>query len=445
MQEFYAIGGFIGRGHFGTVKKAKSRDSRDANEYAIKSILKTKIECRIDLLERELQVLMTVDHPNIVKFYEVFEDSRYIHIVMELCSGGELFEQLVSKGRYSEAQAAKIMYSVLHAVTHLHSLEIAHRDLKPENIMLSSPAEDSDIKIIDFGLAKKFLEGEEQKNTLIGSSYYVAPEVLKRDYGISCDVWSCGVILFMLLSGKPPFNGEDEISIFRSIMKSEFSIQGPEWELISPEAKEFICLLLNPDAQLRITAQQSLDHPWLSKRLEEDSMKVERKVLKRLRHHLHFNKIIKATMNFLIRSLKQSDIDELNLVFKKLDKDHTGFITLTELGQGLNEAGIDIEGDDLQGLLIKAHNYSGKINYSEFLAITMDLKHMEISDGLWLAFKFFDSENRGFITKENFFTSLKRNGWEITMKEVDEMIEECGFGKLDKLFFEQFCRVFQGK
>ena len=160
----------MGRGHFGTVKMAQSEGPHDVNGYAIKSIMKTKIEYRIDLLERELSLLVTVNHPNIIKFYEVYEDAQYIHLVMELCTGGELFDQLASKGRYTEAEAAKIMKCLLHAVAHLHSLEIAHRDLKPENIMLSTPDPDAEIKIIDFGLAKKSLSTPKRGEYGTGSS-----------------------------------------------------------------------------------------------------------------------------------------------------------------------------------------------------------------------------------------------------------------------------------
>lgn len=339
----------MGRGHFGTVKMAESRDPHDTNGYAIKSILKTKIEYRIDLLERELGLLMTISHPNIIKFYEVYEDSQYIHLVMELCTGGELFEQLLTKGRYTEAEAAKIMHSLLHAVAHLHSLEIAHRDLKPENIMLSTTDSDSDIKIIDFGLAKKYIVEGSGNNTVLGSSYYVAPEVLQNSYGLSCDIWSCGVILFMLLSGKPPFDGASDLTIYKQILNTHYSMDGPEWSRISDEGKDFVKLLLDPDHKNRISAQKAIEHPWLNSDEQVSSVKVERKVMKRLRDHIHSNKIVKETMNILIKTLKQDEIRKLNGIFRDLDKDHTGFINAVELEQGLISAGVDLEGEELQG------------------------------------------------------------------------------------------------
>jgi calcium-dependent protein kinase len=439
----------MGRGHFGTVKKAFSKDDHDTMNYAIKSILKAKIDTNIHLLERELGILMTVDHPNIVKFFEVYEDVQYIHIVMELCNGGELFDQLLQKGRYTEAEAAKIMHSLLNAVAHLHSLDIAHRDLKPENIMLSTNEPDSEIKIIDFGLAKKYLGQGSGQNTILGSSYYVAPEVLQNSYGLSCDIWSCGVILYMLLSGKAPFAGNSDAAIYEQILKLNYSTEGPEWVRISEEAKDLIKQLLNPDNKMRITAQVALEHKWLEKRGEKETAKIERKVMKRLKQHIHANKIVKETMNILIKTLKQDEIKQLNSIFLELDREHTGFITATELEQGLISAGINLEGEELKGkeyveLLKKADNSIGKLSYSEFLAMTIDRKHLENTDGLWLAFKYFDIQNRGYITKENFSNALKRAGWKLTDNEVDKMLSEYGLEKLDKLHFEQFCLMFQG-
>lgn len=188
IQKFYDVQGEIGSGHFGKVKKAYSKDKKIQQGFAIKSIPKAKIRGRLELLQRELGYLMIVDHPNIIKLYEVFEDHQYIHLVMELCNGGELFTQLIEKGRYSEGEAAGIIYSLLNALSHLHSLHIVHRDLKPENIMFASPDPDSEVKLIDFGLAKKYIAEDMLMHTPVGTSYYVAPEVLQNNYGSECDI-----------------------------------------------------------------------------------------------------------------------------------------------------------------------------------------------------------------------------------------------------------------
>jgi calcium-dependent protein kinase len=156
----------------------------------------------------------------------------------------------------------------------------------------------------------------------------------------------------MLLSGKPPFDGTSDMTIYQQILKTKYSTSGPEWERVSEEAKEFVELLLNPDSKNRISAQATLEHPWLTKRDHHETQKVERKVMKRLKQYTHANKIVKETMSVLIKTMKQDEIKQLNNIFKDLDKDHTGFITAAELEQGLACAGINLEGEDLQGKIL---------------------------------------------------------------------------------------------
>lgn len=432
----------LGSGHFGIVKKAIPLNPHDKRSYAIKSIPKTQVGFNKSLLERELEHLMSVNHPNIIKFYEVFEDSHYIHIVMELCTGGELFENLVKNGRFSEAKAAKVMYCLLHAVCHLHSLGIAHRDLKPENIMLSTNDDYAEIKIIDLGLAKKFGD-DEASHTILGSSYYVAPEVLESNYGLSCDIWSLGVILYMLLSGKPPFNGKNDEEVIKSIKSKTYSLEGPIWEKFSTECKDFIRTLLDINPETRITAKQALENPWLELRRDEKLPQIKRSVMKRLKHHINSNKIVKETMNILIHTLNHSEIKKMNLLFAELDLDKTGFITVSELQEGLKKSKVHLEGLELEKLFNDADN-KDKIKYSEFLAMTLNRKHLENIDGMWLAFKYFDIDNSGYITRSNLKQSLRKAGWEVSKAEVHQMLAECGLEEVEKLFFAQFCEIFKG-
>lgn len=260
IHKFYDIKELLGTGHFGSVKRALRKDAKDSQEYAVKSIEKSKINDQLHLLQRELSLLMMVNHPNIVKLYEVYEDDRYIYMVMEHCAGGELFEQLMERQRYTEAEAAKIIYCLMSAVSHLHSLKISHRDLKPENIMLSSKGPDAEIKLIDFGLAKKFVSDESSMNTVVGSSYYVAPEVLNNKYGVGCDEWSIGVIMYMLLLGKAPFEGDSDASIYKQIAKCNYSQEGEDWEMLSDDAKDLLKRLLEPKAANRVTSKDALNH-----------------------------------------------------------------------------------------------------------------------------------------------------------------------------------------
>jgi calcium-dependent protein kinase len=179
----------------------------------------------------EINLMIQIDHPNVIKLYEVFEDSRYIYLIMEECSGGELFdriyERISKKSLYSEKEAAKIFRQLMSAICHCHSSKICHRDLKPENLLFLNNTED-DLKVIDFGLSRYFNEINKNKmNTKVGTAYYVSPEVLSGDYDEKCDIWSAGVILYILLTGEPPFNGENDNIIYKKISQKKFSFPSP--------------------------------------------------------------------------------------------------------------------------------------------------------------------------------------------------------------------------
>lgn len=169
------------------------------NKYAVKSILRESMKKDVAMLESEINILKELDHPNIVRFYETYIDYKYIHIVMQLCTGGELFDRIVKLEKFSEKDAADLMKKILSAVQHLHEHSICHRDLKPENFLFKNNKENAEIKIIDFGLSKKFSKLETDMTTIVGTPFYVAPEVLSGNYDTQCDLWSCGVILYVLL------------------------------------------------------------------------------------------------------------------------------------------------------------------------------------------------------------------------------------------------------
>jgi calcium-dependent protein kinase len=179
----------------------------------------------------EINIMIKMDHPNIIKLYEVFEDNRYIHLIMEMCTGGELFdrilERITKKKLYTEREAASIFKQVMSAICYCHGQNICHRDLKPENLLLNTPEEDASIKVIDFGLSKIFSDQNHKMTTKVGTAYYVSPEVLAGDYDEKCDVWSAGVILYILLTGEPPFNGPNDNDIYKKILAKKFSFPSP--------------------------------------------------------------------------------------------------------------------------------------------------------------------------------------------------------------------------
>jgi len=255
----YNIGEEIGRGGFSVVKKATNKDTHE--EFAIKIIAKNQSEDEISVLKREIEIMTKLKHKNIIYLHEVFEDNANMYLVLELVTGGELFDHIISRNSFSENDAAAIIRQALEAVDFMHKNDVAHRDLKPENILVTGPNCDI-IKVSDFGLSKDF--GKEKLVTSCGTPDYVAPEVLRGgDYGSEVDVWSIGVICYILLCGYPPFYGEDH-QIFEKILKVEYDFPKPDWDTISEDAKEFIQALLKLDPQERPTAEQCLESPWIT-------------------------------------------------------------------------------------------------------------------------------------------------------------------------------------
>lgn len=209
---------------------------------------------KIEVLKREIDILKEVDHPNIIRLKDVYEDKKYLHLITELCTGGELFDRIIEKtnskeGHFSEQDAAKLIRDICDAIAYCHDVkQIVHRDLKPENFLYATKDDDAPIKIIDFGLSRHDTQNFGVMKTKVGTPYYVAPEVLKREYTKSCDVWSIGVIAYILLCGYPPFYGDSDNEIFESVRVGRYEFPSPEWDDISDDAKDFIkCLLkLNP-------------------------------------------------------------------------------------------------------------------------------------------------------------------------------------------------------
>jgi len=261
----YVIEGEIGRGGFSIVVEASNKQS--GLKVAVKRIRKDQVEGDdIKLLLREVQIMRKLNHPNILKLYEVFENDEEFFLVMELVTGKELFDKIVEKGQYGEREAANIVRQIVSAVEYLHANGIAHRDLKPENLLTSvDSAGQESIKIADFGFSKNF--GEDKLKTSCGSPGYVAPEVLtNEDYDNSVDMWSVGVIIYILLCGYPPFYADNAPALFKKIMEVKYDFEDPAWDNVSQEAKDLISHLLVKDPSKRYTAKQCADNAWVKQK-----------------------------------------------------------------------------------------------------------------------------------------------------------------------------------
>ncbi|KAL6059722.1 Mitogen-activated protein kinase cpk1 [Balamuthia mandrillaris] len=268
--DFYTFGEEIGSGGFSVVRTARKKS--DGTKVAVKIIKRSNVTGLNEKQQaREIEILLTCDHPNIVNLHEVFDYQGQLYLIMELVEGRDLFDELVKRGRFSERGTAKIMKQVLSGVQYLHSKGIAHRDLKPENLIAVRNLRDSvtglehselEIKILDFGFSKN--GGDSTMKTSCGSPLYVAPEILTNDsYDKSVDMWSLGVIMYILLSGYPPFIADTDISIYKKIMACKWNFQHVAWDNVSVEAKDLLRGLLVKNPKKRLTAEQCLRSDWV--------------------------------------------------------------------------------------------------------------------------------------------------------------------------------------
>jgi len=258
----YRMGKELGKGGFSIVYRCQSKVN-DA-DYAVKVINKEALKEDIKLLKREVHIMKQVDHKNILKLHEIYEDEDSVFIVMELVQGSELFDRIVDRGFYSERHSKNLIKQMLTAVAYLHEQGIAHRDLKPENLLCSGDGDDEIVKIADFGLSKMFSD-EDQLMTSCGTPGYVAPEVLLCEtYDKAVDMWGIGIIAYVLLAGYPPFYADDDAAMFERIMNCDYDFDDECWDDVSHSAKDFIRKLLIKEPDQRLTAVDALNHDWLT-------------------------------------------------------------------------------------------------------------------------------------------------------------------------------------
>lgn len=345
IQLTYEFKKVLGHGQFGTVREGYSLKTQQT--VAIKSISKEKVGTKLHQLRRELEIMRLIDHPNVIKYFEAYEDEKYFHIVMELCSGKDLFDKLISMGSLSESYAVEIMQSLLLAVSHSHSLGICHRDLKPENFLFENNQPNALIKIIDFGLSIK-QNSLADMNTLVGTPYFLAPEVLKGKYSALCDVWSLGVVLYYLLCGKPPFDGETINDIFSAISTARLHFEDPIWSTVSHTAKNLILLMLTKQPSDRISISEALNHPWLQQQKRENAPTIPPSVLMSLKKHKSPKKLQREVMKVMLKFLSTEEIEALRKAFLDLDHENSGFLTISSIEKAMEVAGFSLQLEEIR-------------------------------------------------------------------------------------------------
>ncbi|MED6180780.1 Calcium-dependent protein kinase 29 [Stylosanthes scabra] len=403
----------LGRGQSGVTYLCIERST--GREYACKCISRGKL-VRMDEIEDVRREIMILQHlsgqPNIVEFRGAYEDRQNVHLVMELCSGGELFDRIIEKGTYSEREAARLMRQIVNVVHVCHFMGVMHRDLKPENFLLATKDPHAPLKATDFGLSI-FIEQDKVYKDIVGSAYYVAPEVLKRNYGKEIDVWSAGVILYILLSGVPPFWGETEKQIFDAILEGKLDLESAPWPSISAAAKDLIRKMLAYEPKKRITASAALEHPWMKEGGEASDKPIDNAVLSRMKQFRAMNKMKKLALKVIAQNLSEEEIKGLKQMFNNMDTDRSGTITFEELKSGLSRLGSKLSETEIRQLMDAADvDKSGTIDYYEFITATMHRHKLEKEENLYKAFQYFDKDNSGSDGRINYeeFVSMMRKG-----------------------------------
>uniref|UniRef100_A0A7S4QMT2 Calcium-dependent protein kinase 1 n=1 Tax=Alexandrium monilatum TaxID=311494 RepID=A0A7S4QMT2_9DINO len=415
----------LGEGSYGSVVKATSKSTQAIR--AVKSISKTNMK-NIERFKQEISIMKQMDHPNIIKLYETFEDKRNIYLVLELCVGGELFDRIIEVGHFNEGKAATIMQQIVRAIFYMHELHVCHRDLKPENFLFSTKEDidKSQLKIIDFGLSCKFQSGQ-VLTTKAGTPYYVAPQVLAGKYDHMSDLWSCGVIMYVMLCGYPPFYGETDADVLAKVRLGNFSFNAADWKNVSEDAKNLIRMLLKMNPRDRYSAEQALNHEWIkNKAPKAKKLELEANFVDNLRGFRSQNKLKKAALHIIAGHLNEDQIKALREVFMSLDSNGDGLLTPNEMKEGINQALKEVPVDMQEILKDIDSDGSGVIDYTEFLAATLDKRTYLKEDVCWSAFRVFDRNGDGKISKEELRTVL----------EGDDVSEALGAQKVEALMKE---------
>ena len=329
-------------------------------------------------------------------------------------------------------------------LSYCHAEDIVHKDLKPENILLGKKKNISTIKLIDFGTAQKFDRGKKM-SSIIGTPYYVAPEVLKGSYDEKCDIWGVGVIMFILLSGTPPFNGKNDDEIMKAVSKGKYEYKPTKWRGVSDEAKDLIDQMLVLDPDDRISASDALEHKWFSKVISDefDGKKLSGAV-KGLKKYKADQKMQQAALGFIVTQLAtKEDTEDLDAVFKKIDKNHDGKLTLDELMEGCKEAYPKMTEDEVKELFNEADvDKNGTIDYSEWITATINKQKILTDQNLMSAFEAFDENGDGNISIDEIKKFLGQ-GKNINEKVWEDILAEADENEDGHIDFEEFKHMMQ--
>ncbi|KAH9741332.1 calcium-dependent protein kinase 8 [Citrus sinensis] len=387
----YDLGRELGRGEFGVTYLCT--DVNNGEKFACKSISKKKLRTAVDIedVRREVQIMKHLPkHPNIVSLKDTYEDDSAVHIVMELCEGGELFDRIVARGHYTERAAAAVMKTIVEVVQVCHEQGVMHRDLKPENFLFANKKESSPLKAIDFGL-----------------SVFFRPET--------------------------------EQGVAQAIIRSVIDFKRDPWPKVSENAKDLVKKMLNPDPKQRLTAEEVLEHPWLQNAKKAPNVSLGETVKARLKQFSVMNKLKKRALQVVAEFLSVEEVAGLKEAFEMMDTNKRGKINLEELRLGLLKGGQNIPEADLQILMEAADvDGDGSLNYGEFVAVSVHLKKMANDEHLHKAFSFFDRNRSGFIEIEELRNALNDEVDTSGEDVINAIMHDVDTDKDGRISYEEF-------
>ena len=445
--DYYSVIKTIGEGSFGKVFKVKQKST--GNIFAMKLVSKSTNTHNTNNKNflNEIYILKKLDHPNILKIYEYFTNEKNWYFILEYVSGGELYDKICEMNYYNENKAAIIMKQILSCISYLHKMNIVHRDIKPENMMLKSKDKDNDleIKLIDFGTALQLKKKNKKLTEKVGSPYYMAPEVIKGNYSFECDVWSCGIIMYILLIGYPPFDGKNNKNLYKNIQNNKVDFSGSDWSKISKEAKDLILKLLEKNPNNRISAFDALQHPWIkntNKNIKSNNNFNKISLKNCLQTFSSKQKLHQASVAFIVHHMSNSKIvEELTQIFKELDETGEGLLTINELKKGYKKFFTDDISDKEFDEIMKNidQDKSGQISIEEFLRATINYENLISEKNLKYAFDYFDKDHSGFLSKDEIKEVLGLiDDSDESNKIVNDIFKEVDLNGDGQISFEEF-------
>jgi calcium-dependent protein kinase len=376
---------------------------------------------------KEFKILRELDHPNIVRCFEVFEDDNCCYISTEYCPAGDLFSEIIKLKKFQESQASEIIKQVLSALVYCHEKGVSHRDLKPENILLMETNENLSIKLADFGNSIEF-NNQSKLTGCFGSAYYIAPEVFENFYNESCDIWSVGIIMYVLLTGKPPYACKTNKELIETAQFCPFRLTQELAKNLSVDAISLIKEMVKVNTKQRISAKNALLHPWITKFMSDKSSGSEL-ILNNLKEFNNHSKLKEAVNIFITSQISSyDDLKYYKSCFEAIDKNHDGRITKEELVTEYSKIMTVDEAQNIADDLLEKidSGKDGKIDYTEFLASCNERQKNISLEKLEIAFNMFDTDRSGTITVDEIREALGNgnsdddNLWSQIVKEADK-------------------------